>query len=34
MDFKHRIIQWNYRGLKSNLNELPLLISEYNSSVF
>ena len=30
MDFKHKIIQWNCRGLKPN----SLLISEYNPSVF
>ena len=34
MDFKHKIIQWNCRGLKPNYNEVPLLISEYNPSVF
>ena len=33
-DFKHKIIQWNCRGLKPNYNEVPLLISEYNPSVF
>ena len=33
MDFKHKIIQWNCRGLKPNLNEIPLLISEYNPSL-
>ena len=34
MDFKHKIIQWNCRGLKPNYNEVALLISEYNPSVF
>ena len=34
MDFKHKIIQWNCRGLKPNYNEESLLISEYNPSVF
>ena len=34
MDFKHTIIQWNCRGLKPNYNEVSLLISEYNPSVF
>ena len=34
MDFKHKIIQWNCRGLKPNYNELFLLISEYIPSVF
>ena len=34
MDFKHKIIQWNSRGLKPNYNEVSLLISEYNPSVF
>ena len=33
MDFKHKIIQWNCLGLKSNFNEVSL-ISEYNLSVF
>ena len=33
-DFKHKIIQWNCRGLKPNYNEVSLLISEYNPSVF
>ena len=28
MDFKHKIIQWNCRGLKLNYNEVSLLISE------
>ena len=34
MDFKHKIIQWNCRGLKPNYNEVSLFISEYNPSVF
>ena len=34
MDFKHKIIQWNWRGLKPNYNEVSILISEYNPSVF
>ena len=34
MDFKHKIIQWNCQGLKPNYNEIFLLISEYNPSVF
>ena len=34
MDFKHKIIQWKCRGLKPNYNEVSLLISEYNPSVF
>ena len=34
MDFKHKIIQWNCRDLKPNYNEVSLLISEYNPSVF
>ena len=34
MDFKHKIIQWNCRGLKPNYNEVSLLIYEYNPSVF
>ena len=34
MDFKHKIIQWNCRGLKPNYNEVSLLIFEYYPSVF
>ena len=34
MDFKHKIIQWNCRGLKPYYNQAPLLMSEYNPSVF
>ena len=34
MDFKHKIIQWNCPGLKPNYNEVSLLISKYNPSVF
>ena len=33
MDFKHKIIQWNCRGLKRNYNEVSLFIPEYNLSV-
>ena len=32
--FKHKIIQWNGRGLKPKYNEVSLLISEYNPTVF
>ena len=34
MDFEHKSIQWNCRGLKPNYNEVSLLISDYNPSVF
>ena len=34
MDFKHKIIQWNCQGLKPNYNEVSLLKSDYNPSVF
>ena len=34
MDFKHKIIQWNCQGLKPNYNEVSLLISECDPSVF
>ena len=34
MDLKHKIIQWNSRGLKSNYNELLLLLTLLNPSVF
>ena len=34
MDLKHKIIQWNCRGLKSNFNELLLLLTLLNPSVF
>ena len=34
MDFNHKIIQWNCRGLKPDCNEVSLLISKYNPSVF
>ncbi|MES9951106.1 MAG: reverse transcriptase domain-containing protein [Candidatus Thiodiazotropha sp.] len=33
MDFKHRILQWNCRGLKSNFNEILLLLSLLRPSV-
>ena len=35
MDFKHKIVQWNCRGLKPNYNEVSsILLSEYKPSVF
>ena len=34
LDFKHKIIQWNCRGLKPNYNEVSLLFSEYKPSAF
>ena len=34
MNFKHKIIQWNCRGLKSNYNEILLLLSLLSPSVF
>ena len=34
MDLKHKIIQWNCRGLKSNYNEILLLLSLLNPSIF
>ena len=34
MDFKHKIVQWNCRGLKPNYNEVLLLLSEYEPSIF
>ena len=34
MNSKHKIIQWNCRGLKSNYNEILLLLSLLNPSVF
>ena len=34
MDYKHKIIQWNCRGLKPKFDEISLLISQYNPSVF
>ena len=34
MDFEHKIIHCNCRGLKPNYNEVSLLISEYDPSVF
>ena len=34
MDSKHKIIQWNCRGLKPNYNEVSLLISEHKPSIF
>ena len=34
MNSKHKIIQWNCRGLKSNYNEILLFLSLLNPSVF
>ena len=34
MDLKHKIIQWNCRGLKSNYNEILLLLTLLNPPVF
>ena len=34
MDYKHNIIQWNCRGLKTKLDEISLLLSIYKPSVF
>ena len=34
MNSNHKIIQWNCRGLKSNYNEILLLLSLLNPSVF
>ena len=34
MDLKHKIIQWNCRDLKSNYNEILLLLSLLNPSIF
>ena len=34
MDFKHKIIQWNYRGLKPKFDEISLLLLQHNPSVF
>ena len=33
MDFKHKIIQWNCRGLKPKFDEIKLLLSQHKSSV-
>ena len=33
MDFKHKIIQWNCRGLKRKFDEIKLLLSQHKSSV-
>ena len=34
MDFKHKIIQWNCRGLKPKLDEISLLLTQQKPSVF
>ena len=34
MNLNHRIIQWNCRGLRSNYNEILLLLSLLSPSVF
>ena len=34
MNFKHKIIQWNCRGLKTKFEEICVLQQEENSSVF
>ena len=34
MDFKHKIIQWNCRGLKPKFDEISLLLLQHNPSVF
>ena len=34
MNFKHKIIQWNCRGLKSDYNEILLLLSLLSPSAF
>ena len=34
MNSNHKIIQWNCRGLKSNYNEILLLLSLSSPSVF
>ena len=34
MDLKHKLIQWNCRGLKSNYIEILLLLSLLNPSIF
>ena len=33
MDFKHKIIQWNCRGLKPKFDDIKLLLSQHKSSV-
>ena len=33
-DFKHKIIQWNCRGLKPKFDEISLLLLQHNPSVF
>ena len=34
MDFKHKIIQWNCRGLKTKFDEIYLLQQKENPSIF
>ena len=34
MDFKHKIIQWNCRGLKPKFDEISRLLLQHNPSVF
>ena len=34
MDFKHKIIQWNCRGLKPKFDEISLLVTQQKPSVF
>ena len=34
MDFKHKIIQWNCRGLKPKFDEISILLLQHNPSVF
>ena len=34
MDFKHKIIQWNCRGLKTKFEEICVLQQNENLSVF
>ena len=34
MDFKHKIKQWNCRGLKPKFDELSLLLTQQKPSIF
>ena len=34
MDYKHKIIQWNCRGLKPKFDEISLLVTQQKPSVF
>ena len=34
MDFKHKIIQWNCRGLKTKFEEICVLQQKTNPTVF